>query len=92
MNYIAKQFKQREQVKKGTNGESLGSFHRLKDIHLNDKAISRLHAMLFFGDAGVGILDLVSKNGTFVGGIEVESKLLKKGDIISLGATKLRLE
>ncbi|MBI4373307.1 MAG: FHA domain-containing protein, partial [Deltaproteobacteria bacterium] len=53
---------------------------------------SRLHAMVFYGDSGVGILDLVSKNGTFVGGVEIESRLLKKGDIVSIGSTKIRLE
>ena len=48
---------------------------------------------IFFDDSGmVGILDLVSKNGTFVNGAEVESKILKKGDLITVGGTKIRFE
>ena len=49
--------------------------------------------MLFYDDSGlVGILDLVSKNGTYVNGAEVESKILKKGDLITVGGTKIRFE
>lgn len=97
MNYIARQYKKGSKVgiegtaKEGKE-ESLGTFRRRKDIPLKDNAISRLHAMVFYGDSGVGILDLVSKNGTFVGGIEIESRLLKRGDIVSIGSTKIRLE
>lgn len=90
MNYIAKQF--HKTAPASGEGESFGAFRRLPDFNLRDKAISRLHAMIFYDESGVGVLDLVSKNGTFVNGVEVESKLLKKGDLVSLGATKLRLE
>ncbi|MBI2981833.1 MAG: FHA domain-containing protein [Deltaproteobacteria bacterium] len=94
MNYIARQYKKVERVGEVKEGEAetLGVFRRKKDIYLSDNAISRLHAMVFYGDSGVGILDLVSKNGTFVGGVEIESRLLKKGDIVSIGSTKIRLE
>lgn len=67
----------------------IGSFKRLPDMVLNDPAISRLHAMLFFDESGAGILDLVSRNGTYVNDQEVESKSLKEGDEIELGATKI---
>lgn len=95
MNYIARQYKKGASTEGKTReaqGETLGTFRRKKDIYLKDDAISRLHAMIFYGESGVGILDLVSKNGTFVAGVEIESKLLKKGDIVALGSTKLRLE
>ncbi|MBI2981656.1 MAG: FHA domain-containing protein [Deltaproteobacteria bacterium] len=94
MNYIARQYKKAERAGEAKEGgaETLGVFRRKKDIYLSDNAISRLHAMVFYGDSGVGILDLVSKNGTFVGGVEIESQLLKKGDIVSIGSTKIRLE
>lgn len=73
--------------------ENLGGFLRGNDIPLKDIAISRLHAMLFYDESGtIGILDLVSKNGTFVNGAEVESKILKKGDLITVGGTKIRFE
>ncbi|MBI2501574.1 MAG: FHA domain-containing protein, partial [Deltaproteobacteria bacterium] len=72
--------------------EKLGAFERKGDVTLADSSISRLHAMIFYDDLGVGILDLVSKNGTFVNGAEVESRLLQKGDVVLLGSTKLKLE
>lgn len=85
--YISRQFKD---AKSGT-GET-GSFKRTSDVILDDMAISRLHSMFFYGDAGVGVLDLVSKNGTFVNGEEIESRILKKGDAIELGETKIVFE
>lgn len=69
-------------------GGDLGNFKRLPDLILNDQAISRLHAMVFYDQAvGVGILDLVSRNGTFVNEKEVETKLLTQGDEIRIGST-----
>jgi hypothetical protein len=70
----------------------LGAFKRGPDIVFKDQTLSRLHAMIFFDEIGVGILDLVSKNGTFVNGQEIESCLLKKNDTIELGETKIIFE
>ncbi len=67
----------------------MGSYKRLPDLVLEDTGISRLHAMLFYDETGVGILDLVSKNGTFVNGREIETSLLSPGDTIVLGSTKM---
>lgn len=97
MQYLSKQFQKGEGAKSSKSAragsESLGGFVRENDVQLKDTAISRLHAMLFYDDSGVvGILDLVSKNGTYVNGAEVESKTLKKGDLITVGGTKIRFE
>lgn len=95
MNYVAKQFQKAggSRPVQSTGGEgNLGGFRRAADVPISDGAVSRLHAMLFFGEGTVGILDLVSKNGTFVNGVEVESKILKKGDLITVGGTKIRFE
>jgi uncharacterized protein YbaR (Trm112 family) len=100
MQYLSRQFHKGEGAGGGMKtarpkggGEDLGGFVRESDVPLKDSAISRLHAMLFFDDSGlVGILDLVSKNGTYVNGAEVESKILKKGDLITVGGTKIRFE
>lgn len=91
VSFISKQFSHGVATASEGGGD-LGVFHRQADIHFRDSAVSRLHAMLFYDEAGVGILDLVSKNGTFVNGVEVESKLLKKGDLVMVGTTKLRWE
>lgn len=89
--YIGRQFKDTKKVEASGAGAT-GPFKRTSDVILDDVAISRLHAMVFFGETGVGILDLVSKNGTFVNGEEIESRLLKKGDMIEMGETKIIFE
>ncbi|MBI2342980.1 MAG: FHA domain-containing protein [Deltaproteobacteria bacterium] len=85
--YVAKQFRRAD----NGPGKEFG-FRRTGDIVLDDVSVSRLHAMFFYDDIGVGILDLVSKNGTYVNGEEVESRLLRKGDVIELGESKIVLE
>ncbi len=85
--YVTKQFR-RANLEQGTEF----GFRRTTDIVIDDLSVSRLHAMFFYDSAGIGVLDLVSKNGTFVNGEEVESRLLKKGDTIEIGDTKLVLE
>lgn len=85
--YLAGQFKDSK-----AKGQETGSFKRTSDVILDDVSISRLHAMVFFGEGGVGVLDLVSKNGTFVNGEEIESRLLRKGDAIEIGETKIVFE
>ena len=93
LQYITRQFK--KSAKKGDSGDvgsDIGTFRRTTDIVLDDTSISRLHAMIFYDEVGVGILDLVSKNGTYVNGEEVESRLLQKGDVIEVGETKMVFE
>jgi hypothetical protein len=93
MQYISKQFHKGESVAQRPGVESIGDFVRGPDCQIRDLAVSRLHAMLFHDESGVvGILDLVSRNGTFVNGTEVESKVLKTGDLITIGGTKIRFE
>lgn len=91
LQYISQQFRKPAAVGEGKK-DQLGAFKRGPDVVFKDQALSRLHAMIFFDEVGIGILDLVSKNGTFVNGKEVESCLLKKGDTIELGETKITFE
>ncbi len=69
--------------------DAFGGFKRMPDLVLNDPSVSRLHAMIFYDEGGAGVLDLVSRNGTYVNGQEVESRPLKEGDLIEIGATKI---
>lgn len=89
LQYISQQFRKPTESEQR---DQLGAFKRGSDIVFKDQTLSRLHAMVFFDEMGIGILDLVSKNGTFVNGQEVESCLLKKGDTIELGETKIVFE
>lgn len=91
LQYISKHFQQGRVTSLG-QGERLGQFRRAPDIVLTDSSLTRLHAMFFSHESGVGILDLVSKNGTFVNGQEVESHMLRQGDRIELGETTIAFE
>ncbi len=92
LKYIQRQFRSAPQQPQAAAGEQLGLFRRAPDIVLTDHSLSRLHAMVFADEGQVGILDLVSKNGTFVNGQEVESRLLQRGDTIEMGETKIIFE
>lgn len=91
LQYMAQQFR-KPMTEESSKENRLGAFKREQDIVFKDNTLSRLHAMIFFDEVGIGILDLVSKNGTYVNGEEVESCLLKKGDTIELGETKIIFE
>lgn len=91
LQYIGRQF-QKAAGQAAGSGELLGQFRRAPDIILTDTSLSRLHAMLFSHESGVGILDLVSKNGTYVNSQEVESTVLQRGDTIELGETTIVFE
>ena len=90
LKYVTQQFQGGESTKSAAGGD-IGAFRRLPDLSLSDGAVSRLHAMMFHGPNGVGILDLVSKNGTFVNGVEVESKFLQESDVVTIGGSKIRI-
>lgn len=91
LNYIAKKSPQDKKAAQDNTAttDRIGSFKRLPDLVLDDPAISRLHAMIFHDQNGAGVLDLVSKNGTFVNGEEVESKSLQNGDLVEVGSSKM---
>lgn len=83
MDYVRKQYRKSE----------LNDFVRVADVIMHDQALSRLHCMLFADRAGsVGLLDFVSKNGTYINSQEVESALLQPGDEITVGATTFVFE
>lgn len=88
LNYLSKK-RGKSSKAAPTPENAFGNFKRLPDLVLNDPAVSRLHAMIFYDESGAGVLDLVSRNGTYVNGQEVESRALKEGDLIEIGATKI---
>lgn len=87
--YIRKQF---GMLADPNSPEELGHFRRTTDVVVEDSSVSRLHAIVFYDGKTVGVLDLVSKNGTFVNGQEVESRILKPGDMIEIGDTTIVYE
>jgi hypothetical protein len=63
------------------------------DLNLEDKKLSRHHAMIEAVAKGWQVRDLGSTNGTWVKGQRINAPLLlKTGDVIELGDTRLTLE
>ncbi|HKP12152.1 MAG TPA: FHA domain-containing protein, partial [Blastocatellia bacterium] len=60
-------------------------------IVLSDPTVSNTHAMLLARDGGYSIVDLGSRNGTFVNGerLGTQSHTLRHGDTVQLGQTVL---
>jgi pSer/pThr/pTyr-binding forkhead associated (FHA) protein len=70
-------------------GRDAGSGVRLDD----DEFASTRHARIDPRPDGVWVEDLDSTNGTFVNGERITAKrLLRRGDVLRVGATELRLE
>lgn len=56
---------------------------------LEDPTVSRQHCELRLGESGWTITDLETRNGTFVNGVPVQSRLLADHDEIRIGASRL---
>jgi phosphoglycolate phosphatase-like HAD superfamily hydrolase len=61
------------------------------DVSLRDAKSSRFHARVEFRNDGVWLIDLNSKNGTFINGIAVKEHRLKLGDHFMIGDTVFAL-
>ena len=61
------------------------------DLRLRDPTVSRLHLELHGTTAGLLAVDLGSRNGTRVNGVEISESLLPDECRIDLGATKIRV-
>lgn len=89
---------------RGVSGESFGRLVPVQgrmvigrgqdsDLMLEVDEVSRRHAALEVGQAGVTVEDLDSSNGTFVNGERIRGKhLLKRGDEIAFDTLRFRLE
>ncbi|NTX13164.1 FHA domain-containing protein [Myxococcus sp. CA051A] len=60
------------------------------DFVLDDQSVSRRHLELVYGQTGVAMRDLGSISGTQVNDQRVDECLLKHGDEIAMGKTRLR--
>ncbi|MBF0493139.1 MAG: FHA domain-containing protein [Deltaproteobacteria bacterium] len=59
------------------------------NLPIEDSVISRVHAKLIRKLGGIVLVDLESRNGTFVNNEKIHEKLLRDGDKIMLGTIKL---
>ncbi len=61
------------------------------DVVLEDPEVSKKHTVLeAFSRDNVFVRDLASTNGTFVNGVQINSRKITDGDIIRVGSTKLK--
>jgi hypothetical protein len=63
--------------------------HRNNDIVVNDPKVSSFHARIDRGAEGFAVVDLKSRNGTFINGKRVATGVLKHGDEVRLGTARL---
>jgi hypothetical protein len=63
--------------------------HRNNDIVISDPKVSSFHARLDRSADGFTVVDLKSRNGSFINGKRVETGLLKNGDELKMGPAKL---
>lgn len=61
------------------------------DIVLLDQFVSSQHALLIRDENAVVLVDLRSRNGTYVNGRRIQSKVLLHNDIIALGDHRLKM-
>lgn len=59
------------------------------DVALPDASMSRRHAELVVDGGTITVRDLGSRNGTWVNGVRVTEAVLRDGDRLQLGATRL---
>ena len=62
------------------------------EVPLQDSAISREHCRVEISPGGCRLVDLGSRNKTFLNGDPVEQSWLKDGDLLVIGDSELRFE
>lgn len=71
--------------------KSLVGRSSLSDVFIDDEFISKHHAMFVRANGALHILDLNSRNGTYVNSQRVKTRVLRHEDIISLGNHRLKV-
>jgi two-component system, NtrC family, response regulator GlrR len=61
------------------------------DVVVDDSHVSRNHCAITLGDDGAVLRDLDSKNGTFVGELEIHEAVLRPGIVARVGQWRLSL-
>lgn len=74
----------------GTAENTIGTAED-NDIVVNDRTVSRHHAVLYFDGQTFGIRDLRSTNGVVMNGFKVDDLKLRNGDSVSLGNAVMKI-
>jgi DNA-binding NtrC family response regulator len=62
------------------------------DVQLSDRSVSRRHAALESDPDGLRLVDLGSRNGTWVGRLRVRDTYVNDGEVVRFGDASVRLE
>ena len=65
---------------------------RHNDIQIDMRFVSRRHAVIAIDDNATRIIDWGSRNGVYVNKKRITEKILKPGDVITIGIVNLRYE
>ena len=63
----------------------------LSDIILDNRFISKHHALLVSSGYGLVLVDMKSRNGTFVNSERIQNRILQNNDIVSLGDYRIKV-
>lgn len=74
-----------------TQSKTLIGRSDLCDISIDSRFVGKVHAMLVRTDDALHLLDLNSKNGTFVNAEQIDSQVLRHDDVISIGNHGIKL-
>ncbi|MFH1807865.1 MAG: FHA domain-containing protein [Pseudomonadota bacterium] len=81
----------RRAVETGNPVVRFEAFERAEDISIWDQRMSLPHAIVLFDEDHASIVDMGSRNGTFVNGERVGSTDLSHEDLVRCGATRIQL-
>ncbi len=63
----------------------------LSDIVIDDEFVSKHHALLVKAETGLVLVDMKSRNGTFVNSQKIRSRVLRNDDIVSMGHFRIKV-
>jgi serine/threonine protein kinase len=65
---------------------------RHAETRLEDPGVSRVHCEIQLEDGQVLVSDLDSAGGTFINGQRISEQILRPGDVLQIGETRMRLQ
>ena len=63
----------------------------LADIVVDNRFVSKHHALLVKSDSGLLLADMKSRNGTFVNSRRIESRVLRNNDVVAIGDYRVKV-
>ena len=63
----------------------------LSDVIVDNRFVSKHHALLVKSDNGLLLADMKSRNGTYVNSKRIESRVLRNNDVIAIGDYRIKV-